>query len=144
MIKFPKELPANQTIRVINLTQHPFSAEQRAEFTAAGITDVIDTTLAVKEIITFSGDISLEVIKAHSKDLKDHLRSFKKEHALMYAMVGGAPFFQHAVNKACADLGIVPMAAYSERQSVESVQIDGSVVKQNVFKHKGFISCCID
>ena len=68
MIKFPKELPANQTIRVINLTQHPFSAEQRAEFTAAGITDVIDTTLAVKGIITFSGDISSEVIKAHSKD----------------------------------------------------------------------------
>ena len=56
-----------------------------------------------------------------------------------FAMVGGAPFFQMAVNFACMDNGVLPLAAYSERVSVESVQADGAL--QNIFKHKGFIPC---
>ena len=56
-------------------------------------------------------------------------------------MVGGAPFFQMAVNVACLNNNVLPLAAYSERLSVETVQADGSIAKQNIFKHKGFIPC---
>nr|DAK99233.1 MAG TPA: hypothetical protein [Caudoviricetes sp.] len=48
--------------------------------------------------------------------------------------------FPAAVTALCIDLQpTVPVYyAYSERVSVEEAQPDGSVVKKNVFKHKGF------
>jgi len=47
--------------------------------------------------------------------------------------------FPAAVVLICMDIDRIPLYyAYSERVSVEETLEDGSVVKKNVFKHKGF------
>ena len=47
--------------------------------------------------------------------------------------------FPAAVVLVCADIDRIPLYyAYSERVSIEETLEDGSVVKKNVFKHKGF------
>jgi len=57
--------PENQFVRVINLTQHPFTQDQLTEFKSAGVKDenIIDTNDEVKALITFSGDIDAEIIR---------------------------------------------------------------------------------
>lgn len=47
--------------------------------------------------------------------------------------------FPAAVVLVCADIDRIPLYyAYSERVSIEETLEDGSVVKKNVFRHKGF------
>lgn len=128
--------PENQFVRVINLTQHPFTQDQLTEFKSAGVKDenIIDTNDEVKALITFSGDIDAEVIRDRANKVRDYVKKFRDydNKVIGYALTGGAPFFQTAVNTACSLNGFI-----------ETVQADGSVVKQNVFKHKGFIPCSI-
>lgn len=137
-------LAETENARIINLTQHPFSQDQLNEFAFAGITadNIIDTNDTLKAIITFTGEIDVAVIQEKANQLSQYIAQYVGDKPCL-AMVGGAPFFQMAVNFACMDNGVLPLAAYSERMSVESVQSDGSIVKQNVFKHKGFIPCNI-
>ena len=54
-------------------------------------------------------------------------------------MIGGAPFLMGALESELKNRGIQPMYAFSVRDSVEKQNPDGSVTKQNVFKHAGFI-----
>ena len=138
-------LAENENARIINLTQHPFSQDQLNEFSLAGITadNVIDTNDTVKDIITFTGEIDIAMIQDKADRLYAYIARLTRLNDKLncFAMVGGAPFFQMAVNFACMNNGVLPLAAYSERVSVESVQADGSIAKQNIFKHKGFIPC---
>ena len=134
--------PENQFVCVINLTQHPFTQDQLIEFKSAGVKNenIIDTNDEVKALITFSGGIDAEVIRDRANKVRDYVKKFRDydNKVIGYALTGGAPFFQ-----TCSLNGFLPIASYSERVSVEAVQADGSVVKQNVFKHKGFIPCSI-
>lgn len=134
-------LAETENARIINLTQHPFSQDQLNEFVLAGITadNIIDTNDTLKAIITFTGEIDVAVIQERAQQLSQYIEQYTDKPCL--AMVGGAPFFQMAVNVACLNNNVLPLAAYSERVSVESVQADGSIAKQNIFKHKGFIPC---
>ena len=45
--------PENQFVRVINLTQHPFTQDQLTEFKSAGVKDenIIDTNDEVKAVL---------------------------------------------------------------------------------------------
>lgn len=138
-------LAETENARIINLTQHPFRQDQLNEFALAGITadNIIDTNDTLKAIITFTGDIDVAVIQEKANQLSQYIAQYTGDNPYfaMVAMVGGAPFFQMAVNVACLNNNVLPLAAYSERVSVESVQADGSITKQNIFKHKGFIPC---
>lgn len=135
-------LAETENTRIINLTQHLFSQDQLNEFALAGITadNIIDTNDTLKAIITFTGEIDVAVIQEKANQLSQYIAQYVGDKPCL-AMVGGAPFFQMAVNVACLNHNVLPLAAYSERVSVESVQADGSIVKQNIFKHKGFIPC---
>ena len=135
-------LANNQNARIINLTQHPFSQDQLNEFALAGITsdNIIDTNDTLKAIITFTGEIDVAVIQEKANQLSQYIAQYVGNNPCL-AMVGGAPFFQMAVNVTCLNHNVLPLAAYSERVSVESVQADSSIAKQNIFKHKGFILC---
>ena len=55
------------------------------------------------------------------------------------AMIGGAPFFMGYLETALKSVGIQPLYAFSQRVSVETTAEDGTVTKQNVFKHMGFV-----
>jgi len=135
-------LAETENARIINLTQHPFNQDQLNEFSLAGITaeNIIDTNDTLKAIITFTGEIDVAVIQERAQQLSQYISQCVGDKPCL-AMVGGAPFFQMAVNVACLNNNVLPLAAYSERVSVETVQADESVAKQNIFKHKGFIPC---
>lgn len=148
MFKFPERLGANQFLRVINLTQHPFSKDQIAEFKLAGISDenIIDTNDVVKNIITFNGDnVDVDTIQEKANQMQKYVKQFRdyNNYVLGYAMVGGAPFFQQAVNQACLNIGFTPLAAYTERDVVEEIGPYGVIMKSSKFIHKGFLPCCI-
>lgn len=55
-----------------------------------------------------------------------------------HAMIGGAPFLMAPLVEALKNKGIVPLFAFSERVSEEK-EVDGKIVKTNVFKHLGFV-----
>ena len=54
---------------------------------------------------------------------------------IKYAHLAGFPA---AVSYMVSHMNGEFIYAYSERESVEETQSDGSVIKRNVFKHKGF------
>ena len=55
------------------------------------------------------------------------------------AMIGGAPYLMASLEYVLGEACIKPLYAFSVRESVESTEPDGSVVKRNVFRHMGFV-----
>lgn len=55
-------------------------------------------------------------------------------------MIGGAPFLMPALTEAMRSRGLVPVCAFSRRESVDEGQADGSVIKRSAFRHLGFVS----
>lgn len=53
-------------------------------------------------------------------------------------MIGGAPAMMRPLEDALLGLRIQPLYAFSKRESVESIQTDGSVRKENVFRNVGW------
>jgi hypothetical protein len=117
-------------MKILNLTQHPATPEQ--------ITDgVVEPEAAEKKLIckllTFEAIPSQEEMRARAFALAKMAEGFEA------AMIGGAPFFMPALERALIRRDIEPLFAFSVRESVEEVQEDGSVVKRNVFRHLGFV-----
>lgn len=123
-------------MKIINLTQHPASAEQRE----AGVFDVpADLTYGgdtLREQLTFNElpayDDVLLVAECIANLAKDNFECDA-------AMIGGAPFLMAPLVDALQRNGIKPMFAFSKRESVEETQPDGSVRKTAVFSHLGFV-----
>lgn len=127
---------------IVNLTQHPASAEQ----IAAGVIDLppdrralllesltVDSIPTRSEIADRCANIAL--LAAHNglagdEDCDPHPAQ---------AMIGGAPWMMRALEDALRDQGIAPVYAFSVRESAEQVQPDGSVRKVAIFRHQGFI-----
>jgi hypothetical protein len=61
-----------------------------------------------------------------------------------HAMIGGAGFFLPVLEKALHQRGIIPVHAFSKRESVETRNADGTVSKTNIFKHLGFVESGVD
>ncbi|MDA8146485.1 MAG: hypothetical protein M0Z27_10560 [Thermaerobacter sp.] len=60
-------------------------------------------------------------------------------HGAKEALIGGAPYLMGPLEVALCAVGVVPLYAFSVRESVEQVQADGSVRKVQVFRHLGFV-----
>lgn len=122
-----------QENRILNLTQHQATEEQKAQ----GVFDLKDTT-ELKALLTFDG------IPSHG-EMYDRARRLAQiaRHALgkgcHEVMIGGAPFFMSTLENYLWEEGMVPVYAFSQRHVVESVKEDGTVVKTAVFKHVGFV-----
>lgn len=116
---------------ILNLTQHAATAEQVAQ----GVIDLTgDDLAAMKALLTFVGLPSAETIY----DRAYEVAKLAQSEGVESVMIGGAPFFMGALERALQKRGIKPLYAFSERVSVEKV-IDGVVVKTNEFKHIGFV-----
>lgn len=127
---------------IINLTQHPASAEQLA----AGVVDLpagyrallvesltVDTLPTRQEIADRCATIAaLAVHNGLGGDESDDPHPTA-------AMIGGAPWMMAELERALLDMGVQPVYAFSVRESVEQPQPDGSVRKVNVFRHAGFV-----
>ena len=119
-------------VKIINLTQHAATAEQ----SAAGVVDFVPEIKAqIQALLTFDTIPDAREIKTRAEKLTALVESW----GFTKAMIGGAPFLMGALESELKNRGIQPMYAFSVRDSVEKQNPDGSVTKQNIFKHSGFI-----
>lgn len=128
-----KCLPAHkpEENKILNLTQHPASPEQRA----AG---VIDPSPALKKqiqgLITFDDLPTPEFVAGRAIALAGLVESLPEE--FKAAMIGGAPFFMAPLERELLAIGCQPLYAFSRRIVEESA--DGSE-KRAFFRHEGFV-----
>ena len=107
-------------MRILNLTQHPASEEQKA----AGVEEP-ENKEEVKRLLTFR-----EIPPGHELVRRANVLANRAAEArYQHVMIGGAPFFMSALERALGDWGIQPLYAFSRRESVEAVQEDGAVKK---------------
>ena len=114
---------------ILNLTQHSATAEQ----VAAGVIAPANHS-AVKALLDFQTLPTVADVWQRARQLAQLTKASGASHA----MIGGAPFLMKELEFQLLAVGVNPLYAFSVRESVESVQPDGSVVKTAVFKHVGF------
>ena len=122
---------------ILNLTQHPASQEQ----IEAGVIEPTKKEY-VKELLTFNELPTKQQIKEKAKKIAVYA-SFvfrnTKDFKDRKAMIGGAPYLMSQLEEQLRRYRIEPIYAFSQRVSEEK-EIDGKIVKTNVFKHIGFVS----
>jgi len=118
-------------VKIINLTQHPATPAQ----IAAGVVEPSDKK-AVQQLLTFNELPARADIESRAA----RLAALAAEHGAHNAMIGGAPYLMGALERALAKEGVMPVFAFSKRESVETTGPDGTVTKTNVFKHVGFVA----
>lgn len=128
---------------ILNLTQHHATQEQLA----SGVIDMPgDVAPVVKNLLTFDALPTAQEIG----DRAEQIAAIAAEIAapedregggcfILSAMIGGAPFFMSALERALLDVGIQPVYAFSVRDSKEEPDGNGGVRKINVFRHVGFV-----
>lgn len=118
---------------IINLTQHPATAEQ----IAAGVVDLNGEMLAdLKALLTFDTLPTRQEIQNRAWEIG----RIASECGYRAAMIGGAPFLMPPLEGELRDRGYEPMYAFSAREVEEQAQPDGSVRKVAVFRHLGFVA----
>lgn len=128
-----EEEEESQETAIINLTQHPATAEQQA----AGVVDFIpEIKSQVCELLTFDTLPTSSEIHARAKKLAGIAAAW----GFKAAMIGGAPFLMSALEAELNRSDVTPLYAFSVRDSVEQQQPDGTVRKLNIFRHLGFVS----
>lgn len=131
-----------RTEMIINLTQHPASADQLAE----GMVDLAGDQLAdLVEALTFKTCPDRQEII----DRAEHIAELACYNGLsgdegdspmpQSAMIGGALWLMAPLAQALRQRGIEPVFAFSVRDTVEQVQPDGSVRKVATFRHAGWV-----
>ncbi len=78
----------------------------------------------------------LESLEVHAQPLKDWLK--KNTQVGDFALLQGDFGLAFILVNYCRAVGVIPVYSTTERQSVEVVQEDGSVITQRVFKHRLF------
>ena len=136
---------------LVNLTQHTLTKEQ---FSHNG-ENLVEVTFKpyngvskgsadyVKHMLNFTSLPTRDEIISRATALADYaeglLSQAKNDNDRLFALVGGAPYLMGALETALKERGIQPLYAFSQRESVETINADGTVVKTAVFKHKGYI-----
>lgn len=115
---------------IINLTQHDSTPAQKAE----GVVEPMDKQ-AVKSLLTFNAIPTV----AELSERAEKLANLARESGAPAAMVGGAPYFMSALERALTAQGVKPLYAFSVRKSVDKTMPDGTVQKCAVFEHAGFV-----
>lgn len=137
---------------MVNLTQHALTKEQythnNEELTVVTYkpyakeveNDIIEfltfNEIPTKEEISKRADL-LAIIASNTIKQAENLSEIPATRK--YALIGGAPYLMGALEKALKEQGIQPLYAFSQRESIEKVNPDGSVTKTAIFKHKGYI-----
>jgi hypothetical protein len=116
--------------RILNLTLHEASAEQRE----GGVVDIADRAALVK-LLTFDTCPDLATIRDRATTLAALAVAERAE----ATMLGGALWLMAPLELALRAVGIRPVYAFSVRDSVEVRQPDGSTRKTQVFRHAGWV-----
>lgn len=116
--------------KIVNLTQHPASAEQIKQ----GAINLPNESI-LKNALTFNGLPTKEAIQNRAA----LITGLALEEGATHAMIGGAPYLMSALERTLKEKGVQPMYAFSERVSVEKTTETGEVVKTSTFQHKGWV-----
>ena len=132
-------------MKILNLTQHPATPEQKA----AGVIDLrgVEKEMLTKWL-TFETIPNLSEIQSRAKTIADMaviVQAWEPVTDAGYlpsraAMIGGAPYLMGPLEQALLAVRIEALYAFSQRVSVETANGDGTVNKSTVFRHGGFIS----
>lgn len=117
-------------MNILNLTQHQATAEQ----VQAGVVEPTSKT-EVQNLLTFDDLPTQDDITQKA----NALANIAKQHDVKFALIGGAPYLMSMLEQELVSVGITPLYAFSKRVSVEHQNDNGEVVKQNIFKHVGFV-----
>jgi len=127
---------------IVNLTQHTATQAQ----IDAGVVDLVgEQREALIEALTFDHLPTPEEVRDRAEFIADlalcALLPFDEhgEYTPTDAMIGGAPFLMAPLEQALTLRCIRTHYAFSLRESVEVIAEDGSVRKESVFAHKGFV-----
>lgn len=122
---------------IINLTQHVVTAEQ----IAAGVVEPsAEDKNNIQILLTFDEIPSVEELDRRAYSLATLVTNMGASNASHHrVMIGGAPYFMGALEKALKAQGHQPVYAFSRRESVDQLQSDGTVKKVAVFQHLGFV-----
>lgn len=115
---------------ILNLTQHAATPDQAA----AGVVNLSDNT-ELKKLLTFTALPSKSDIESKAQAIAQ----IAKDNGATKAMIAGAGYLMPHLERELKAVGVTPLHAFSERVSVETANADGTVSKQNIFKHVGFI-----
>jgi len=119
-------------MEILNLTQHSATPEQQK----AGVVDLGETQKKeLGKLLTFNYIPS----KAEMNIRASQIAEIAHEKGANRAMIGGAPFFMSHLEDALRVRGVVPLYAFSKRESREEKTDDGSTRKVSVFRHLGFV-----
>lgn len=134
---------------IINLTQHKMTGDQY-QYNGTKLKELIseipeeqeEYEKELKALLNFhelptKDSINLRVMQITEFALNYFMRADVENNR--YALIGGAPYLTAPLAEMLKKVGITPLYAFSKRESVETTQPDGSVVKTSVFKHAGYV-----
>lgn len=118
-----------------NATQHTATADQIEQ----GVVDLPEELRQqVSRFLTFAELPGNEDLRIRSIAIVGQLMAAGAKPGDQ-VMLGGAPFFMEELSHSCRSVGLIPVFAFSRRESVEQVQEDGSIRKVAIFRHLGFV-----
>ena len=121
-------------MHILNLTQHVATPEQ----VAAGVIEPQDKE-AVRKLLTFTELPSGSVIGERAVKLADIAEADTAAVAVAAAMIGGAGYLMSPLEVELRERGIKPLHSFTKRVVEEKTLPDGSVKKEAVFVHEGFV-----
>ena len=121
---------------IINCTQHRATPEQLA----LGVTDFPEPSRSeLVRLLTFEELPTIDIIHERAKNICALVDNTFKDVTPKVLLLGGAPFLMGTLERHIIFRGWKPVYAFSQRESVEELQADGTVKKTSVFKHAGFV-----
>lgn len=127
---------------IFNCTQHLATTDQQD----AGIQNLWpEHRASLKGLLTFETLPNPMYVSARAHQIAKffsdlpEVQQAREWGLIPVAMIGGAPFLMAPLEIAFAHLGIPTVYAFSVRESREVMNSDGTVRKENVFKHEGFV-----
>jgi hypothetical protein len=117
---------------ILNLTQHVATADQVA---AGAVDPTPEVKAAIAAALTFDSLPTREAIKERAETLA----LIASNEGVESAMIGGAPYLMGPLEEALKRAYIIPLYAYSVRESVDVPDGNGGVRKTTVFRHLGFV-----
>ena len=123
---------------ILNLTQHSATAEQKSD----RCVDMSEPS-HIHSLLNFNEFPDSDEIIQRAQDIAEladeQWKTIEKDDDGKCAMIGGAPFFMKPLHEALEAKGFEVCYAFSTRESVERTANDGSIIKTNVFKHRGYV-----
>lgn len=119
---------------MLNLTQHNITKEQEKE----GVVEPKNKDY-VCSLLTFDTMPTEDQLKESARKLAEYAL-FQKEKKVM---IGGAMYLMPYLIDELNKRGIEAYYSFSERQSVDKQLEDGTVEKNTIFKHCGFVKALL-